>query len=409
MNFSKITKIFGAILIFSGTCIGAGMLALPLSTAAGGFYPSLEMFILFWIAMIFSGLYIIEVNLWMPEDVNLITMAKNTLGKFGLGVAWASYLLLMYAANSAYIAGGTPLINDTLYKLFGIRLSYAVLSVILSFLMGVIVYKGLKILDYVNRILMIGLIASYVLFSGGHLFEFKWALLKHGQFKYIISSLPIIIASFTGHMVIPSLRTYLDNDYKSLIWTVLGGCTIPLILYIVWQVVTLGTIPFAGEHGLFAISQSPQAVADLNNQLAVTSSIYLRHSITVFFLCALITSFMGITLSLSDFLKDGFNVEDTKIGKFICIAASLLPPYIWSVTYPGGFEVALNYAGALVGILIVILPMCMAWSGRYRLNLSGEFKVPGGKLPIIILLLIGISVVVIQFLSVYNLLPSPSV
>jgi len=409
MNFSKITKILGAILIFSGTCIGAGMLALPLSTAAGGFYPSLEMFVLFWVAMIFSGLYIIEVNLWMSEDVNLITMARHTLGKFGLGVAWASYLLLMYAANSAYIAGGTPLINDTLYKVFGFRASYSLLSIILSFLMGFIVYKGLKILDYINRILMIGLIVSYILFSGSHLFEVKSTLLNHGQFKYIISALPIIIASFTGHMVIPSLRKYLDNDYKSMIWTVLGGCTIPLILYIVWQLVTLGTIPFAGEHGLFAISQSTQAVADLNNQLAATSGTYLRHAITVFFLCALITSFMGITLSLSDFLKDGFNVKDTKIGKITCITASLLPPYIWSVTYPGGFEAALDYAGAIVGILIVILPMCMAWRGRYKLNLSGDFKVPGGKLPIILLLLIGVSVVVIQFLSVYNFLPNPSV
>ena len=410
MDFSKIAKIWGAILIFSGTCVGAGMLALPLATAAGGFFPSLEIFILFWLTMVLTGLYIIEVNLWMPEGVNLITMAKNTLGKFGLGLAWISYLLLMYAANSAYIAGGTPLINDTLYKLFGLRVPYIILSVILSFLMGVIVYKGMQVLDYINRILMIGLIVSYCLFSFNYLLDINPALLKHGQFKYILSAVPIIIASFTGHMVIPSLRTYLGNDHKSMIWTVVGGCTIPLVLYIIWQIATLGTIPFAGEHGLFAISQSSQSVADLNNQLAAKSGSYiLRNAITVFFVCALVTSFMGITLSLSDFLKDGFNVKNTKLGRITCITSALLPPYIWSITYPGGFEVALDYAGAIIGILIIILPMCMVWRGRYILNFQGEYKVPGGKVPIIMLFIIGSAIIFIQFLSAFNYLPIPSV
>ena len=118
---------------------------------------------------------------------------------------------------------------------------------------------------------------------------------------------------------------------------------------------------------------------------------------------------MGITLSLSDFLKDGFNVKNNKIGRITCIAAALLPPYLWSVTYPGGFEVALDYAGAIIGILLVMLPMCMVWRGRYILNFEGKYKVPGGKIPIVILFTLGFTIVIIQILSAFDMLPVPAV
>ena len=57
---SQISVIF----LVGGTCIGGGMLALPVSTSLVGFLPSLVVMTLAWIFMTCTGLLILEVNLW---------------------------------------------------------------------------------------------------------------------------------------------------------------------------------------------------------------------------------------------------------------------------------------------------------------------------------------------------------
>ena len=48
-------RILGAALLITGTSVGAGMLALPVVTAAGGFFPALTTFLLCWFVMFLFG------------------------------------------------------------------------------------------------------------------------------------------------------------------------------------------------------------------------------------------------------------------------------------------------------------------------------------------------------------------
>ena len=59
-------KILGSILLIVGTSIGAGMLALPVATAALGFTGSLIMLFSCWFVMTTSAFLLLEVNLAMP-------------------------------------------------------------------------------------------------------------------------------------------------------------------------------------------------------------------------------------------------------------------------------------------------------------------------------------------------------
>ncbi len=77
------SKLAGGILLVSGTTIGAGMLALPVVTGMAGLLPTLLLFLVFWIFMTYTALLMLEVNLWMKDHSNMITMAKETLGKWG--------------------------------------------------------------------------------------------------------------------------------------------------------------------------------------------------------------------------------------------------------------------------------------------------------------------------------------
>ena len=82
------SKLIGGILLIVGTSIGGGMLALPIATSYLGFYGSLLLFVGCWLVMTSAALLLLEVNLWLPENSNLISMAKATIGQSGQIVAW---------------------------------------------------------------------------------------------------------------------------------------------------------------------------------------------------------------------------------------------------------------------------------------------------------------------------------
>ncbi len=93
----KTNRLIGAILLVSGTTIGAGMLALPVTTGLAGFIPSLVVMTAVWLFMMLTALYLLEVNLRLPGEANLFSMMRKTLGKPGEAISWAAYLLLLYS------------------------------------------------------------------------------------------------------------------------------------------------------------------------------------------------------------------------------------------------------------------------------------------------------------------------
>ncbi len=107
-------SVVGGALLIAGTCVGAGMLGLPVMTAAAGFYPTMAAFLLVWLFMTCSALAYLEVSLRFPGEVNLISMAAKTLGRGGKIIAWITYVLFLYSLMAAYTAGGTTMLANIL-------------------------------------------------------------------------------------------------------------------------------------------------------------------------------------------------------------------------------------------------------------------------------------------------------
>ncbi len=61
------SKTLGASLIFTGNCVGAGILALPLSTAGLGFVATSVVITLCWLVSMIASLLIVEVLAAYPE------------------------------------------------------------------------------------------------------------------------------------------------------------------------------------------------------------------------------------------------------------------------------------------------------------------------------------------------------
>ncbi len=91
MQFYK-NKTFGSALLVGGTAIGAGMLALPLTTGVGGFFYSTILFFIAFLFMLTSLFYLLEATLMTERaSANLITICKERLGPAGEFTAWLSF------------------------------------------------------------------------------------------------------------------------------------------------------------------------------------------------------------------------------------------------------------------------------------------------------------------------------
>lgn len=398
-------------MLVAGTCIGAGMLSLPVSTAAGGFYPSTMAFFFCWAMMTASAFLMLEVSLWYPEETNLITMARSTLGKTGEVVAWCTYVLFLYALMTAYTTGAMGMIASVLERI-GLESGWYTLGVLGLF--GLVVYFGTRSVDWVNRLFMIGLVATYVFLIGQVLPKVSPTLLNERHPEYLWSVGPLLVTSFGFHLLIPSLKNYLHSNVKALRWSILLGSLLPLLIYLLWEVLILGVIPTQGDQGLIAILHTerqggeqaiiavPRLLSDLLENPQVT--LWAKS----FALCALLTSFIGVALGLFDFFADGFKIPKSKKGRLVLALLTFVPPALIATFYPR-FMLALHYAGIFAAILLVIFPAMMAWSGRYCLKTATGYRVGGGKILILLILLFGIGVIALEALEHAGVLPMPFV
>lgn len=393
------TKQIGGILMITGNAIGGGMLALPLATAQSGFINSTLFLIACWAIMLAGGLLILEVNLWFPANSHLVSMARATLGRTGEIVTWLCYLLLLYSLLAAYIAGGSDFLQG-LFQKANLHFSLKSMAILFVLALGIIVYKGIRSVDTFNRALMGGKLLIYILLIV-LIFPFLSSKQLHqGQFHYLPSSLTIMITSFGFAAIIPSLRSYFHSDVQQLRRVIIFGSLIPLICYILWNAAIMGIIPLGGDSGLVHIAQTKQPTSELTNTL---STLLGKNLITGlawgFTSICLATSFLGVGLSLADFLKDGFALNKTEKGKSTATLLTFLPPLIIVLFFPGAFMTALNYAGIWCASLLALLPALMAWSGRYRQQNTFPYRVAGGKF-LLSLVILAATIIIVHAIKV---------
>ena len=106
---NKTGTFIGGTLLIAGSCIGAGMLALPIATGLAGFIPSVFSFLIAWGFMTLTGLLLVEVQSTFKERVNIGSMAERAMGPAGRIISWVLYLFLFYSLLIAYISGSGSL------------------------------------------------------------------------------------------------------------------------------------------------------------------------------------------------------------------------------------------------------------------------------------------------------------
>lgn len=379
MSLERGGSIFGGALLVAGTAIGAGMLALPVLTSYGGFIPAAVLCLICWVVMSFTGLLFVELCLWVEGEPNIVSLAGKVLGRAGRIASWFLYLYLFYSLTIAYISGGGALVSEWSD---GAMPAWAA-SLLFVLALGPAVYIGARAVERVNIWMVAGLVLSYAAFLMVAWPHVDLNKLARTDWSHSLYALPLIVASFGYQGLVPSLTAYMKRNPRRVAVTIIIGSAIPLVCYLLWEWLILGIVPFEGPGGLLhALETGESAVAPLR-QLVEAPWIFVVGQFFGFF--ALVSSFLGVSLGLRDFLADGLRVKKSRSGRLRLCLLMFLPAYIIGIADPRLFLFALQYGGGLgVGLLLLLLPALLVWVGRYRMNIGSGYRAPGGRPALIV-------------------------
>jgi tyrosine-specific transport protein len=371
-------KIISAIFLVAGTCIGGGMLALPVGTGISGFFPSTMMMTLCWLAMTASALLLLEANLWMKEGAHVITMASTLLGPIGKVVSWCVYLFISYASIVAYTAAGGSLVLHGTFSLIGLEISKWVACLIFILVFGGIIYLGNRIVGRVNSILFVAMIITYFALVSTAFDEVKLELLKHVHWSSSFLAIPLLLTTFSFHTMMPSLTPYLKRNARALRWAIVGGTTITFIVYLLWLWIVLGIVPVQGPASLMDALEAGEPITQFLREHVQSSWLSVIAEFFAFF--ALVTSFLGMALGLFDFLSDGLKIPNVGFGKVILSLLIIIPTFVFAAFFDRIFVLALDTSGGFGdAILNGMMPALMVWMGRYVYRFPSDNRTPGGK------------------------------
>jgi len=380
-KFASYSKTIGATLLVCGTSIGGGMLALPVVTAPSGFFPSLLLFVLSWAVMTFTSLLMLECHLSIRGSSELASISRKILGPWGEGVAWGTYLLLLYALMAAYITGTCSLVESAFFAVF--RTSIPLIPTQLSLILatGWSVIYGIKVIDKINRLFVLGAGVCFlflVFFLSSQIDFLQLLRVQPASAPY---ALPVVVTSFGFHIVIPVIIRYLDRNARSLRLSLLIGSLIPLVIYITWQLIVLGSIPFDGKYSLSAVVADNNQISALIHVISYKAKNAIVIPVSLLF-CgfAILTSLFGVSLSLWEFFKEKFASSHRRVSNKISLGfMTFLPPLALILWLPHAFTDLLAYAGIFVSILLGLLPIAICWKGRQRGWWGKEYTAFGGK------------------------------
>ncbi|NGX59188.1 MAG: Tyrosine-specific transport protein [Chlamydiae bacterium] len=389
--------VIGGTLLIAGTTIGVGMLALPIATGPGGFFPSIIIYFLCWAFMLCTGLLLLEVCSWMPEDSNLITMASRMLGTAGKIACWFIYLFLFETVMISHVAVGGNITSEIFTGQLGLIPSMIFYVILFS----PIVYMGTKIVDRINVFMFSGVIISYLFFifvAAKHVDFSKLTVVNWGKAWLAI---PILFTSFTYQVIVPTLVTYMKRDFTKVRKTIIFGTSIPLVVYLIWQVLILGIIPIEGANGLLEAAASGQnAVTPLKHFIGSTMVVGIGKAFGFF---AMTASYIALSLAFLDFLADGLKVKKVGYRKAVLCLMVFIPPLLITMINPNIFLTALGYAGGIsCAILFGLYPPLMVWIGRYKRGYTTGRQIPGGKVflgSLILLMIVELGVEIFPQLS----------
>jgi tryptophan-specific transport protein len=119
---------------------------------------------------------------------------------------------------------------------------------------------------------------------------------------------------------------------------------------------------------------------------------------------AIVSSFLGVTLGLFDYIADKYTLAETMSGRSKTAAITFLPPTLAGMIFPNGFIYAIGFAGLVATVWTVVVPSLMVRVSRKRFG-NKMFRVWGGEALVFGLLIFALINAVCHVLNMVGLVP----
>lgn len=389
---------FGSTFLVAGTALGAGMLAMPLATAGVGFVTAMLLLFGLWAIMSYTALLLLEAYQYNDAGMGLSSLAYKYLGRSGRWLTSLAMPFLLYSLIAAYLAGGGEIISESLNSLLGVQLPDYCGVLLFAIIGGTVVCFGTHSVDLINRCLFatkIFFLAAMLILLLPHVQQVNLLSMPVKQ-ALLLSAIPIVFTSFGFHGSVPSIVSYMRGDTAKLRMIFIIGSAIPLLVYVFWQLATLGTIESDTFVGILADESGLNGL--LAAVKAVVGTAQVEMAVRLFAALALATSFLGVALGLFDFLADFFKRKNSVSGRLQTGAITFVPPLLFALFYPKGFIFALGFAAIALSVLSLLLPALLV--RQTRKQHAGGYRVMGGQLGLLMVFFLGIAIITIQLMVV---------
>ncbi|MEB3179310.1 MAG: aromatic amino acid transport family protein [Nostocaceae cyanobacterium] len=396
--------------LVAGTTVGAGILGLPAVTMPSGVVPSTVLLIAVWIYTLVSGLLIAEANLNTMRQLGrpnsgMLTMSEKSLGPFGAQVTGAAYLFQHYALLVAYIAEGGQILTSAIESSFGIpnHLPAWVGTIIFTTIFGGILYFCRQsLVEKLNSAFVAILIIAFVGLLALSVTAVNPTQFLHQDWKALSPAISVMFVALFYHNIIPVITTQLEGDVQKIRQSIVVGSAIPLLMFLAWNAVILGSVSLDILPNSSNISDPLQALRQgaAGEWLAVLIAIFSEFAIA--------TSFIGFMYGLLDFFHDVLDITPHDNSKRLSLySLALLPAISLSSLNPKIFLTALDYVGAFsISVLGGIIPAVIIWKQRYQQKNSCSITkplVPGGRVTLVMMMGVAIVVILEHLISISGL------
>jgi len=239
-----------AVVLVAGGAIGAGMFALPVVSSGMWFGWATLGLIAICLCTYLAALVLLEVNLQFPPGSSFHTIVRDVLGNRW---AWANNIciaFIMFILMYAYITAGAGIIEYSIRSLSGIDLtvSRGALSVGFALTIGILVWLGTSMVSRASTILMLGMVIAFVyactkLGASGATDLLIPRVKQPSYIPYIWEALPVYVTAFACAGLVPSLVKHYPGRPINIRHSLLFGCLIVLLVYVVWVGVVFSALP----------------------------------------------------------------------------------------------------------------------------------------------------------------------
>ncbi|MEH2243528.1 amino acid permease [Nostoc sp.] len=404
-------SVLGSTALIAGTTIGAGILALPAVTLPSGIVPSTSGLIAVWLYALVSGLLVAEVilNTMRTEgcpSIGFLGVVEKTLGKLGARIAGGAYLFMHYALLVAYITQGGEILGSAAAKVWGVQiLPKWEGTTTFTLLFGGIMYLGReKFIEKLNSAFVGIVIVSFLgllFLVGGHI---QTTQLLFQNWSTLGNAISVMSVALFFQNVVPLVVTQLEGDAGKIRQSIFIGSVIPLIMFLAWNAVILGSVSPDMLHGT---SDGRTVFDPLQILRSGGAGEWLGVLVSIFSEFAIVTSFIGFVYGLLDVFKDIFLIAQGKLSSRLPLYSLVLfPPMTLGTLNPSIFFTALDYTGTFsISVLGGIIPALMSWKQRQEQENSDSINqplVPGGKVTLIVMIGVALALMGRQILSIYT-------